>query len=98
MSVYPGQEIPEECLVDEVLTDPTRAAISCLPGTGLAEEEEHALGSIFIEWENPPFGTRSMAVVAVHRTGKATFYEKYLEDGIWKDHELFFFAPLALEE
>jgi uncharacterized protein with NRDE domain len=95
VSVYPGQEIPEERLVDEVLTDLTRAAISCLPGTGLAEEEEHALGSIFVQWENPPFGTRSMAV---HRTGKASFYEKYFEDGIWKDHELSFFVPLALEE
>jgi len=25
-----------------------------------------------------------MAVVAVLMTGEATFYEKYIEDGVWK--------------
>lgn len=95
MSQYPVQVIPEDRLIDEVLTDSTRAPISSLPKTGLSLEAEHELSPIFVYREPPPYGTRSMAVVAVHKTGQTTFYEKSLEDGVWKDHKLSFFPPAS---
>ena len=93
LSQYPGQVIPEDHLIDEVLADSTSAEISRLPKTGMSEEMEHILSSIFVQWESRQYGTRSMAVVAVHKTGQITFYDKYLEDGVWKDHKLSFFPP-----
>ena len=95
LSQYPGQVIPEDRLIGEVLSDSTRAPIPSLPKTGLSEEAEHTLSPIFVYRDNPPYGTRSMAVVAVHKTGQTTFYEKYLEDGVWKDHKLSFFPPAS---
>lgn len=96
LSQFPGQAIPEDRLVDEVLTDSTRAAVALLPKTGLSEADELPMSPIFVYRENPPYGTRSMAVIAVHKNGQATFYEKYLEDGVWKDHKLSV-SPVALE-
>lgn len=90
MSQFPDEVIPEDRVVAEVLSDSTRAPISSLPKTGLSEAEEHVVSPIFVYKESPPYGTRSMAVVAVHKTGQTTFYEKYLEDGVWKDHKLSF--------
>lgn len=95
LSQYPGQVIPEDRIIDEVLTDSTRAPISSLPKTGLSEEAEHTLSPIFVYRGPPPYGTRSMAVVAVHKTGYTSFYEKYLEDGVWKDHKLSFVPPAS---
>lgn len=97
LSQYPDQVIPENCLIDELLTDSTRAEISRLPKTGLSEAHEHAFSPIFVYWDNPPYGTRSMTVIAVHKTGQTTFYEKYLEDGIWKDHKLSFSLSSVVE-
>lgn len=92
LSQFPDQVVPEDRLVDEVLSDSTRAAFSSLPKTGLSEAGEHIVSPIFVCTEAPPYGepygTRSMAVVAVLKTGQITFYEKYLEDGVWKDHKL----------
>ena len=39
-----------------------------------------------------------MAVVAVLKTGEATFYEKYIEDGVWKDHKLSFTIPTTTKK
>lgn len=89
--------IPESCLIDELLTDSTRAEISRLPKTGLSESDEHVASPIFVYKENPSYGTRSMTIIGVLKTGQATFYEKYLEDGIWKDHKLSFSVPSVVE-
>jgi len=97
MSQFPDRVIPEDRLVTEVLIDSTRAPVSSLPKTGLSEAAEHVLSPIFVYRENPPYGTRSMAVVAVPKTGQTTFYEKYLEDGVWKDHKLSFFPTTTVE-
>lgn len=84
---FPDQEIPEERIL-EVLMDNTKAPIECLPKTGLSVAGELTLSPIFVHAEKPPYGTRSMAIIAVHKSGHITFYEKYLEDGVWKDHKL----------
>lgn len=31
-------------------------------------------------------------------TGEATFYEKYIEDGVWKDHKLSFTIPTTTKK
>jgi len=88
LTQFPDQVIPEDRLIAEVLTDSARAPVASLPKTGLSEAEEHTVSPIFVYRENPPYGTRSMAVIAVQKNGQTTFYEKYLEDGVWKDHKL----------
>lgn len=97
LSQFPDQVIPEDRLIAEVLTDSARAPISSLPKTGLSEAEEHAVSPIFVYRENPPYGTRSMAIVAVQKNGQTNFYEKYLEDGVWKDHNLSFSSTTTAE-
>ena len=85
--------IPEEHIIESLLSDSQKADYSQLPETGLPLETEHVLSPIFVYRDVPPYGTRSMAVVAVLKTGEATFYEKYIEDGVWKDHKLSFAIP-----
>ncbi|CAM8945595.1 unnamed protein product [Rhodiola kirilowii] len=76
--------IPE--MVEELLKDTTKADIRKLPGICSAEWE-HALSSIFVEVDTPLglYGTRSMAAMAIERSGQVSYYEKYIEDEIWKE-------------
>lgn len=98
ISQFPEDLIPEECIIESLLSDSEKADYSHLPETGLPLETEHVLSPIFVYRNVPPYGTRSMAVVAVLKTGEATFYEKYIEDGVWKDHKLSFTIPTTTKQ
>lgn len=92
---YQDQPIPEDRIINDVLNDRTQAEVWALPKTGVAIEWEHKLSSIFVDCEHGDghYGTRSMAVISVYKTGEANFYEKYLVDGVWKDHNFAFHIP-----
>ncbi|KAI4390020.1 hypothetical protein MLD38_002176 [Melastoma candidum] len=77
----PTKEMVEKLMRDQVKADQNRLPKIC------SLDWEFGLSSIYVEVDTPLgcYGTRSTAIVTVEDDGKAVFYEKYLEDGIWKE-------------
>lgn len=63
----------------EVLEDRTPAPRDELPDTGLDQEREQALSSIFIDGD--AYGTRASTVLLIDRSGDVTFVERTFERG-----------------
>uniref|UniRef100_A0A804UMZ5 Ser/Thr-rich protein T10 in DGCR region n=1 Tax=Zea mays TaxID=4577 RepID=A0A804UMZ5_MAIZE len=61
---------------------------SMVPDTGDDPEWEYKLSSIFIDTakEQARYGTRSMVALAAKLEGEVTFYERYLENSLWKEN------------
>ncbi|KAJ7522786.1 hypothetical protein O6H91_18G026400 [Diphasiastrum complanatum] len=85
-------EIPERCLLEDILKDNTRASYELLPDTGYGLDWEHKLSSICVDCDTVKgqYGTRSMNVIAVRKNGQVSFFESFIEDGVWKDHRFEF--------
>ncbi|CAL9127769.1 unnamed protein product [Musa acuminata var. zebrina] len=82
------EEISQEDMVEELMFDTTKANREKLPNTGCDPNWELNLSSVFVgvETELGRYGTRSTAALSVKTTGNVSFYEKYLENGVWKEH------------
>ncbi len=70
--------VAPEALLD-LLSDAEPAPDGALPQTGVPEEWERALSSVFIETEG--YGTRSSTALLVERSGEATFVERIFRNG-----------------
>ena len=70
ISQFPEDVIPEEHIIESLLSDFQKDDYWHLPETGLLLETEHVLSPIFVYRDVPPYGTRSMEV---RKTGEANF-------------------------
>ncbi|KAM7258845.1 hypothetical protein ACFE04_014586 [Oxalis oulophora] len=84
---YKQNEIPAKEEVEKLMTDKIKADESGLPRI-CPRDWEMNLSSIYVDVDTPlgRYGTRSTAVLTVKAGGKVSFYEKYLEDNLWKEH------------
>ncbi|KAG6548113.1 hypothetical protein Mapa_010393 [Marchantia paleacea] len=87
-------DLPNELIVEQVLHDPTRPQdVSVQTAeTGCSEEMEREVSSIFVDTTlfERAYGTRSMSVIGIRTDGTVSFFERSLEDGVWKDKVLRF--------
>ncbi|KAJ4702294.1 transport and Golgi organization 2-like [Melia azedarach] len=79
-------EITVKEMVEKLMRDSVKADKSRLPGI-CSLDWEFNLSSIFVEVDTPlgRYGTRSTAALTVEEGGKVSFYEKYLEEDVWKE-------------
>ncbi|MCO5551594.1 hypothetical protein L7F22_005099 [Adiantum nelumboides] len=82
----------KERVLKEVLSDSVKADITALPKTGYGVDWELVLSSIFVNYvgKEGSYGTRSMVVFTVDNEGYVKFFERYLENESWKEHEFHF--------
>ncbi|XP_025607369.1 uncharacterized protein [Arachis hypogaea] len=88
LAKYGKGEIPVKETMKKILKDKVKAEESGLPHICSLDWELN-LSSIFVEIETPLglYGTRSSAALVVRSGGgEASFFEEYLDDGIWKEH------------
>ncbi|XP_058080276.1 uncharacterized protein LOC131228553 [Magnolia sinica] len=87
---YQGEEIPSKEMVEQLMKDTVKADKSKLPNTGCDPEWEFKLSSIFVDVDTPlgRYGTRSTAALFVKASNEVSFYEKYLEKEMWKEHTM----------
>ncbi|KAJ0966757.1 hypothetical protein J5N97_023674 [Dioscorea zingiberensis] len=84
------KEVSAKEMVEKLMGNRAKAEKDGLPNTGCDSDWEHKLSSIYVEIDTKLglFGTRSSAVLAVKTDGEVSFYEKYLENGAWKEHNV----------
>lgn len=76
----------------DVLQDDTPAPDEALPDTGVSQDWERALSSIFIA--TPRYGTRASTVLLLNRTGGGTLIEQtYATDGAIASRQRFSLRP-----
>ncbi|XP_073154398.1 uncharacterized protein [Henckelia pumila] len=82
-------EISIEEMSEKLMNDTTKDEESKLPHVYPPEFEYH-LSAIFIEVDTPlgRYGTRSTSAVVLKTSGEVCFYEKYLEEDMWKKHKV----------
>ncbi|XP_061351150.1 uncharacterized protein LOC133296215 [Gastrolobium bilobum] len=88
---YGEGEIPVKEVIQKLMKDKTKAEESRLHHV-CSLDWEFNLSSIFVEVETPLglFGTRSSAALIVRLSGEVSFFEAYLDDGVWKEHVIDF--------
>ncbi|KAI3459950.1 hypothetical protein Pfo_016613 [Paulownia fortunei] len=86
---YGEGEIMVKEMVEKLMRDTVKADESKLPNI-CSPDWEFSLSSIFVEVDTPlgRYGTRSTAALTVKASGEASFYEIYLEGGMWKQQTL----------
>ncbi|KAJ1411369.1 Transport and Golgi organization protein 2 [Sesbania bispinosa] len=91
LAKYGAGEIPQKEIIQKLMKDKTKADKSRLPHI-CSLDLEYNLSPIFVEVEIPPgsYGTRSSAALFVRSIGEVSFFEAYLEDGVWKEHVIDF--------
>jgi uncharacterized protein with NRDE domain len=77
-SLLEAGRVPPEALLD-LLDDRRPADDEALPSTGVPQEWERALSSVFIQTEG--YGTRSSTALLIGRGGAATLVERSFEEG-----------------
>lgn len=84
---YDEGELPIRELVEKLMTNTIKDEESTLPRI-YPPEREYKLSSIFVEEDTPlgRYGTRSTSAVSVNTNGEVSFFEKYLENEMWKEH------------
>ncbi|XP_039135390.1 transport and Golgi organization 2 homolog [Dioscorea cayenensis subsp. rotundata] len=84
------KEIAAKEMVEKLMGNRVKAEKDRLPNTGCDSDWEHKLSSIFVETDTKlgVYGTRSTGVLAVKTDGEVCFYEKYLKEGVWKEHSV----------
>ncbi|MQL99254.1 hypothetical protein Taro_031978 [Colocasia esculenta] len=75
-------------MVQQLMRDTVKADRDCLPRTGCDPDLEMELSPVFVQVDTKKgrYGTRSTAVLSVKANGEVSFYEEYLEMGVWKEH------------
>ncbi|XP_020261005.1 transport and Golgi organization 2 homolog [Asparagus officinalis] len=84
------EEVTAEEVIEKLMMDKTKADMDELPITGCDPDWEFNLSSIFVETDTKRgrYGTRSTAAFSAKVNGEVTFYERYLERGMWKEHKI----------
>ncbi|KAG4963632.1 hypothetical protein AAZX31_14G159200 [Glycine max] len=87
LAKYGEGEIPVKEVVHKLMKDKTKADNSHLPHI-CSLDWEFNLSSIFVEVETPLglYGTRSSAALIVTSSEEVSFFEAYLDEGMWKEH------------
>lgn len=80
-------ELHADEMVKKLMMDTSKADESSLPGL-YPLHFEYQLSSIYVDTDTPlgRYGTRSTSAVLVKINGEVCFYERYLEDDVWKEH------------
>ncbi|KAJ1272303.1 hypothetical protein BS78_06G192000 [Paspalum vaginatum] len=88
LATHGDAEAPLKKMVEGLMMDTIKPNRSLVPDTGVDPEWEYKLSSIFIDTAKGQarYGTRSMVALGVKLDGEATFYERYLEDGLWNEN------------
>ncbi|AQK45683.1 Ser/Thr-rich protein T10 in DGCR region [Zea mays] len=88
LTIHDDAEASLKQMVEELMMDTARPDRSMVPDTGDDPEWEYKLSSIFIDTakEQARYGTRSMVALAAKLEGEVTFYERYLENSLWKEN------------
>ncbi|CAL5025950.1 unnamed protein product [Urochloa decumbens] len=75
-------------MVEGLMMDTIKPDRSVVPDTGVDPEWEYKISSIFIDTAKgqAQYGTRSMVALAAKLDGEVTFYERYLENSLWKEN------------
>ncbi|OMO54555.1 hypothetical protein COLO4_36415 [Corchorus olitorius] len=86
---YGKNEVPIKEMVEKLMKDKVKADKSKLPGIR-ALDWEYNLSSVFVEVETPLglYGTRSTAALTICPGGEVSFYDKYLENSVWKERTI----------
>jgi uncharacterized protein with NRDE domain len=71
--IISAKKIDSDKLFD-LLKDDNRAPFDQLPNTGLSQEKEWLLSSMFIS--SPNYGTRNSTVITIDRDSQVSFYER----------------------
>ncbi|XP_023746668.1 uncharacterized protein LOC111894802 [Lactuca sativa] len=86
LNEYGEGEIPITELIDKLMRNTVKDDISMLPGI-YGPEFEYELSSVFVNPVSPKdYGTRSTSALAVKASGEVLFYERHLENGLWKEN------------
>lgn len=80
------KELPMKEMAEKLMMDTVKDDESMLPHIFPPEREYH-LSSIFIDTDTPigRYGTRSTSTVFVKAIGEVQFYERHLENELWKE-------------
>jgi uncharacterized protein with NRDE domain len=91
---YSQNELPIKEGAEKLMADTVKAEESRLPRI-CSRDWEMNLSSIYVDVDTPlgRYGTRSTAVLTVTAGGKVSFYEKYLEKDLWKEHTVNYCIP-----
>ncbi|KAH7299560.1 hypothetical protein KP509_24G018200 [Ceratopteris richardii] len=88
-------DVLKERVFNEVLMDAAKADVGSLPETGCPLEWEYHMSPIFVNCvgQRGTYGTRSMIIFSVDKDSKGRLFERYIENGCWKEHEFSFDLP-----
>lgn len=84
---YGEGEIPINEMVDKLMRNTVKHDISLLPKI-YASEFEYQLSSVFVDTIGDMrrrYGTRSTSALTLKASGEVFFYEKHLENDLWKE-------------
>ncbi|XVF01629.1 hypothetical protein REPUB_Repub04eG0104700 [Reevesia pubescens] len=78
---YGKDELPLAETVSELMMDTTKDDLSVLP------EYEYHSSAIYIDVSRPQgrYGTRNQSALSVKSNGEVCFYERYLDNDLWKE-------------
>ncbi|KAE8680375.1 Tetratricopeptide repeat-like superfamily protein [Hibiscus syriacus] len=84
LNKYGKNEVMVKEMVEKLTKDKVKADKSKLPGI-CALDWEFNHSSIFVEMDTPRglCGTRSSAALIIGAGGEVSFYDKYLDEGVW---------------
>ncbi|GAV88748.1 NRDE domain-containing protein [Cephalotus follicularis] len=88
---YGESELPMKEMAAKLMTNTIKDDESLLPHIYPFEREYH-LSSIFVDMDSPlgRYGTRSTSAVSVKPSGEVCFYERRLENDLWKEQTITF--------
>ncbi|KAI3499245.1 hypothetical protein L1887_35038 [Cichorium endivia] len=81
---YGEGEIPITEMIDKLMRNTVKDDISLLPGI-YGPDFEYQLSSVFVASPKGDYGTRSTTALAVKKSGEVFFYERHLENDLWKE-------------
>ncbi|KAJ0969070.1 hypothetical protein J5N97_021947 [Dioscorea zingiberensis] len=92
-------EVHQKEMIEKLMQDTTKADRDRLPYTGCDVEWELELSSIFIDINTKQgrYGTRS-AIALYVRKNEVSLFERYLENGLWKEHTFQFQIEVCHKE
>lgn len=83
-----AQEIASLCWPE--LANPQQAADSTLPETGVGLQSERILSSVFIDWPERGYGTRSSHVICMNAARQFAFHEREYERSELSERQRYF--------
>lgn len=83
------KEVPMKEMVEKLMMNTVKDDESMLPHIH-PPEWEYPLSSVFVDSDSPlgRYGTRSISALFVKTTGGVDFYERHLENELWKEQTL----------